>query len=364
MPLFSPIAWGAGRSVRILDQTVLPQSEHYRELGSAAEVAEAIRSLRVRGAPLIGIAAAMGVAVEADRRAAGRADRRTGGQADSGAEASLQVVRDACQLLGATRPTAVNLQWALDRMQRRAERAVGAGEDLVAALVAEADAIHEEDRAMCARIGELGAELLGEGSTVCTICNAGSLATGGIGTALAPVYVAHEAGRRPRVIVPETRPLLQGSRLTAWELSRSGVACTVIADGMIASRLRRGDVRCVIVGADRIAANGDVANKIGTYGLALAARAHGVPFYVAAPSSTIDLATPDGSRIPIEERARDELAWLGDRALAPEGVPVWNPAFDVTPASLITAIITDRGVFAPGEIAPAAATVAAAAGPR
>ena len=367
MPLFSPIAWGADRSVRILDQTVLPLSEEYRELRSATEVAEAIRSLRVRGAPLIGIAAAMGVAVEADRRASAQAveaGRRAGRQAGSGEEAGLQVVRDACQLLGASRPTAVNLQWALDRMQRRAEQAVGAGDDLVAALVAEADAIHEEDRAMCARIGELGAELLGDGATVCTICNAGSLATGGIGTALAPVYVAHEAGRRPRVIVPETRPLLQGSRLTAWELSRSGVACTVIGDGMIASRLRRGDVHCVIVGADRIAANGDVANKIGTYGLALAAQAHGVPFYVAAPSSTIDLATPDGSRIPIEERARDELARLGDRALAPEGVPVWNPAFDVTPASLITAIITDRGVLAPGEIAPAAATVAAAAGPR
>jgi methylthioribose-1-phosphate isomerase len=178
------------------------------------------------------------------------------------------------------------------------------------------------------------------------------------------VYVAHRAGRRPQVIVPETRPLLQGSRLTAWELSRSGVACTVIADGMIASRLRRGDVRCVIVGADRIAANGDVANKIGTYGLALAARAHGIPFYVAAPSSTVDPATPDGSRIPIEERARDEVARLGDRALAPEGVAVWNPAFDVTPASLVTAIITDRGVLAPSEIALPAAAVAAAVGQK
>jgi methylthioribose-1-phosphate isomerase len=360
MPLISPIAWGADRSVRILDQTALPLSEQYRDLVSVAEVAEAIRSLRVRGAPLIGIAAAMGVAMEAVRQAG----RRAGGQAGSAAEPVLTAVNAACRVLAATRPTAVNLRWALDRMWRRAEQVVAAGEDLADALVAEADAIHEEDRVMCARIGELGAELLSDDATVCTICNAGILATGGIGTALAPVYVAHEAGRRPQVIVPETRPLLQGSRLTAWELSRSGVACTVIADGMLASRLRRGDVRCAIVGADRIAANGDVANKIGTYGLALAARAHGVPFYVAAPSSTIDLATPDGSRIPIEERARDEVARIGDRTLAPEGVAVWNPAFDVTPAALITGILTDRGVLAPSELARPAVAVAAGAAPQ
>jgi methylthioribose-1-phosphate isomerase len=343
MPLPSPIAWGADRRVRILDQTCLPQREEYRELASIAEVAEAIRALRVRGAPLIGIAAAMGIAMEAAINP----------------DADLDRIRQTCRFLGATRPTAVNLRWAVDRMERRAAQAVFAGDNLADALVAEADAIHQEDRAMCARIGELGAELLSDDATVCTICNAGILATGGIGTALAPIYVAHEAGRRPRVIVPETRPLLQGSRLTAWELSRSGVSCTVIADGMLASRLRRGDVRCTIVGADRIAANGDVANKIGTYGLALAARAHGVPFYVAAPSSTVDLATPDGSRIPIEERARDEVARVGDRLLAPEDVPVWNPAFDVTPAELITGIITDRGMFAPSEVASATATAVA-----
>jgi methylthioribose-1-phosphate isomerase len=344
MPLPSPIAWGANRRVRILDQTLLPEREEYRDLAAIAEVAEAIRALRVRGAPLIGIAAAMGVAMEVSTHRA----------------ADLALVRDACRFLGAARPTAVNLRWAVDRMERRAVRAAAAGDNLADALVAEADAIHEEDRAMCARIGELGAELLSDGATVCTICNAGILATGGIGTALAPVYVAQKAGRRPRVIVPETRPLLQGSRLTAWELSRSGVSCTVIADGMLASRLRKGDVHCAIVGADRIAANGDVANKIGTYSLALAARAHDVPFYVAAPSSTVDLATPDGSRIPIEERARDELARVGDRMLAPDGVPVWNPAFDVTPAELITGIITDRGVFAPSGLAGATAAVAGA----
>jgi len=332
--------------VRLLDQTLLSEEERFRDLGSAEEVAEAIRSLRVRGAPLIGIAAAMGVALEAARAEAAGAD-------------GLSRVRAACALLGATRPTAVNLHWALSRMLRRAEST--AGENLARALAAEADAIAREDRAMCERIGELGASLLPDDAVVCTICNAGALATGGIGTALAPVYVAHAAGRRPSVIVPETRPLLQGSRLTAWELSRAGVPCTVIADGMIASRLRRGDVSCVFVGADRIAANGDVANKIGTYGLALAARAHGVPFYVAAPSSTVDPATPDGAAIPIEERAPDEVLSLKGQRLGPAGVGVWNPAFDVTPAALITAIVTDRGVFPPTAVAGAAQVVAAPA---
>jgi methylthioribose-1-phosphate isomerase len=206
---------------------------------------------------------------------------------------------------------------------------------------------------MCAQIGRSGASLVPEGSTVMTVCNAGALATGGMGTALAPVYTLLEAGRAPAVIVPETRPLLQGSRLTAWELTRAGVRCTVITDNMVASRLRLGGVGCVLVGADRIAANGDVANKIGTYPLALAARAHGVPFYVLAPTSTIDPATPDGAGIPIEERAADEVTgWRGVRT-APSGVGAWNPAFDVTPAELITAIVTDRGVLAPGDVARA-----------
>jgi len=345
----SPIAWAQDGRIRLLDQTALPADERYLDLASAEETAEAIRALRVRGAPLIGIAAAMGVALEARRTAGARA-------ADG-----LARVRAACRLLGATRPTAVNLTWALARMRRRAEEAAASGESLASALRAEADAIAAEDRAMCARIGELGAALLPDDATVCTICNAGALATGGIGTALAPVYVAHAAGRRPRVIVPETRPLLQGSRLTAWELTRAGVPCTIIADSMIASRLRRGDVSCVMVGADRIAANGDVANKIGTYGLALAARAQGVPFYVAAPSSTVDPATPDGSRIPIEERAPDELLVWSGRRTAPAGVAVWNPAFDVTPAELITAIITDRGLHAPAAVAGAAQPLGAGA---
>jgi len=335
MPIPTPIAWTPDHAIRILDQTLLPTEERYLDLKSVESVAEAIRTLRVRGAPLIGIAAAMGVTLAAREKH------------------TLDAVCSAAAALGATRPTAVNLQWALSRMERRAADAVARGEDLHRTLIAEADAIWEEDRAMCARIGVLGAELIGGDAQVLTHCNAGALATGGIGTALAPVYTLHQAGHRVAVIVDETRPLLQGSRLTAWELAQAGVPATLIADGMAASRLRRGDVSCVIVGADRIAANGDVANKIGTYGLALAARAHNVPFYVAAPSSTLDLSTPDGAHIPIEERAPDEVAgWRGHRT-APDNIPVWNPAFDVTPAALVTAIITDRGVFQPGDLARA-----------
>ena len=333
MTIPQPIAWTPDFAVRILDQTLLPGTETYRTLETVDAVAEAIRTLRVRGAPLIGIAAAMGVTLALRRGAA-----------------TLETVCAASAALGATRPTAVNLRWALGRMERRAARAAAAGEDLQRALRAEATAIWDEDRAMCARIGAAGAALIDGDAVVLTHCNAGALATGGMGTALAPVYTLHAAGRRISVVADETRPLLQGSRLTAWELARAGVPVTVIADGMAASRLRRGDITCVLVGADRIAANGDVANKIGTYGLALAARAHGVPFYVAAPSSTVDIATPDGAAIPIEERAAEEVAALGGRRSVPDGVPVWNPAFDVTPAGLVTAIITDRGVFAPADV--------------
>jgi methylthioribose-1-phosphate isomerase len=336
----TPISWTADGGIRILDQTVLPAEERYLDLHTIDEVAEAISSLRVRGAPLIGIAAALAVAMSAREGSGGTATQR-----------SLSEVVEMCRSLAATRPTAVNLQWALDRMTRSAESADQQGKDLAAALIAEANAIWDEDRAMCRRIGQLGAALIPDGGTVATICNAGALATGGIGTALAPIYLLHEKGIPVHVLVPETRPLLQGSRLTAWELSRSGVAVTLIGDGMIASRLRRGDVRAVLVGADRIAANGDVANKIGTYGLALAARAHNVPFYVAAPSSTVDLSTANGTAIPIEERAADELTgWRGHRS-APAGIQVWNPAFDVTPAELVTAIVTDRGISRPEDIA-------------
>jgi methylthioribose-1-phosphate isomerase len=329
MQLPNPIAWTPSGGIRLLDQTRLPGEERYLELDTVDAVAEAIASLRVRGAPLIGIAAAMGVTL---------------------ARGGLAAVRRAVATLGATRPTAVNLHWALRRMGHRAERAVEGGEPLDAALRAEAQAIWDEDRAMCDRIGALGSALVPEGCTVATICNAGVLATGGIGTALAPIYHLHRLGRAPRVVVPETRPLLQGSRLTAWELSRAGVECTVVADGAVASRLRHGDVACALVGADRIAANGDVANKVGTYALALAARAHGLPLYVLAPSSTVDLAVPDGSAIPIELRSADEVTgWRGMPAAA-DGVPAWNPAFDVTPAALVSAIVTDRGVVPPGQL--------------
>jgi methylthioribose-1-phosphate isomerase len=329
VPEFNQIAWTESGTIRILDQTRLPGEETYRELSQPADMAEAIRTLRVRGAPLIGVAAAMGATLAA---------RRVGGSA-----ARREDVLEACDLLQRTRPTAVNLAWALERM-RKVIRSLATGDGLHAALVAEANAIWEGDRAMCRRIGEAGLALIPDGAVVHTHCNAGALCCSGIGTALAPVYLAHEAGRRVSVIADETRPLLQGSRLTAWELGRAGISCTVIADNMAASRLRRGGITCVIVGADRIAANGDVANKIGTYGVALAAREHGVPFYVAAPTSTFDFNSADGSRIPIEERGAEEIRAIAGQAVAPAGAAVWNPAFDVTPAELVTGYITDRGL--------------------
>jgi methylthioribose-1-phosphate isomerase len=296
---------------------------------SIEEVAEAIRVLRVRGAPLIGVAAAMGATLSARNLPPGTPPVE-----------ALRGAIAACDLLESTRPTAVNLAWALARMRAAARRAGGVG--LHEALLLEANAIWAEDQAMCERIGAAGLPLVPDGALVLTHCNAGALATGGIGTALAPVYHAHALGRRVRVIADETRPLLQGSRLTAWELTNAGIPTTVIADNMAASRLRRGDVTCVIVGADRIARNGDVANKIGTYGVALAAREHGVPFYVAAPRSTFDAATPDGPAIPIEERLEDEVRRVGPAAAR---ATIWNPAFDVTPAALIRGYITDAGLL-------------------
>jgi methylthioribose-1-phosphate isomerase len=338
MNIPKPIGWTSDSRVRLLDQTLLPHEERYLVLDTPEAVAEAIRMLRVRGAPLIGIAAAMGVSL-AGRGGSGAAERPV-----------MERLEAACLLLRAARPTAVNLMWAVDRMWRRALAVGGNGADLHGALVAEAQAIWEEDRAMCDLIGDAGLPLLGENATVATHCNAGALATGGIGTALAPMYKAHQAGRTVRVVASETRPLLQGARLTAWELSQSGIPCTLITDGMAASRLRLGDVRCVIVGADRIAANGDVANKIGTYSLALAANAHGIPFYVAAPRTTFDSATPTGAEIPIEERRDEEVRGFQGQVTTPAAVNVWNPAFDVTPANLVTAFITDAGVLQPGEL--------------
>ena len=332
MPIPVTVAW-LPEGIQILDQSLLPGEERYVTLGSVAEVADAIRTLRVRGAPLIGVVGAMGVALAAT----------------TSDDASPAVVRrrveQAARELVATRPTAVNLRWAVDRMVAVTGRTMPDARRLVDALVAESRAIHAEDRAMCEAIGQHGLPLLPDGATVLTHCNAGSLATSGIGTALAAVYKAHEAGRRLHVIAAETRPVLQGSRLTAWELMRAGVPCTLITDNMVASRLREGGITCVIVGADRIAANGDTANKIGTYGVALVAKAHGVPFYVAAPQSTFDLETATGAGIPIEERSASEVTAVQGQATAPAGVKTWNPAFDVTPASLITGFITDKGLL-------------------
>ncbi len=332
------IRWApGGRSALILDQTLLPGVHEERELSTLDDFIEAIRSLRVRGAPLIGITAAIGLAALARQVAAegvsadGLRDRFAG-WADRLADA---------------RPTAVNLAWAVRRQRARLDAATGDAGALAAALAAEADAIHEEDRRMCRAIGEHAAGLLAGGESVITHCNAGSLATGGIGTALAPVYVAAEAGRRVRVFADETRPLLQGSRLTAWELSRAGIEVTVLADNMAGSLFASDPPDIAFVGSDRIAANGDVANKIGTYPLAVLAQRHGVPFYVLAPTSTVDLGTPTGADIPIEHRDADEVRRGFGPLLAPEAAGVYSPAFDITPAELVTGIVTERGIHRP-----------------
>ncbi|MCX6022872.1 MAG: S-methyl-5-thioribose-1-phosphate isomerase [Chloroflexi bacterium] len=327
------IAW-RGDHIVILDQTLLPGREVYRELRSVAETAEAIRTLRVRGAPLIGVAAAYGVALGAvELRARGR-------------RVSPAALEETMTALAATRPTAVNLPWALNRM-RQAALAAHRGADLVAVLAAEAQAIHAEDIELCRRIGEAGAGLFPDGSRVLTHCNAGALAATGIGTALAPLRTARAAGAQLSIYVDETRPLLQGARLTAWELLRDGFPVTLITDNMAGALMAQGKIDRVVVGADRIAANGDVANKIGTYTVAVLAHAHGIPLYVAAPWSTVDMAVPSGDAIPIEQRAPGEVTSVQGVATAPEGVSVENPAFDVTPARLITALITDRGVLRP-----------------
>ncbi len=315
--ILSPLRW-TGNALELLDQRILPSEERWIACRDHHEVATAIRDMVVRGAPAIGCAAAYGVALGAR------------------AHAPLELV---IAELAATRPTAVNLFWALERMRRVQPPSVEA-------LTAEAIRIHDEDIASCLAIGKHGAPLLPEG-TVLTHCNAGALATGGYGTALGVVRAAVEAGRRLRVFADETRPFLQGARLTAWELQKSGIDVTVITDNMAAHLMQRGEIQSVIVGADRIAANGDTANKIGTYGVALAAREHGLPFFVAAPNSTVDLAIPDGAHIPIEERSAREVTHLGERALTPAGIGVRNPAFDVTPARLIAAIITEAGVARP-----------------
>jgi methylthioribose-1-phosphate isomerase len=332
---FTTVAW-LGDRLLLLDQRRLPTDEVYIECRAWEEVAEAIRSLAVRGAPAIGVTAAFGVAL------AGLASKATM------FEDLLADLEVALQGLAGTRPTAVNLFWALDRMRRCAlEQAPRPVAEIRGSLVAEAETILEEDIAGNRRLGAHGAELMPDRARILTHCNAGGLATAGYGTALGVVRGAVEAGKRPFVWVDETRPVLQGGRLTAWELSKEGIPHTVIADAAAASMMARGEVDLVVVGADRIAANGDTANKIGTYGLAVLAQAHRLPFYVAAPFSTIDPALPDGTVIPIEERDAREVQELAGHRIVPAGSPARNPAFDVTPAGLITAIITERGVFRP-----------------
>ena len=336
MDIIESVRWTEdGRGVRIIDQRLLPGQLVERELRSLGDVRDAIRTLAVRGAPAIGIAGAMGlVAVLSPNESATP-------------EGLLAEARRAAADIAATRPTAVNLAWALDRVLRAGAAVDGDGMAVLGAMRDAANAILQEDRAMCRRIGEHGLAFLRDGARVLTHCNAGALATGGIGTALAPIYLAKDRGWTVEVFVDESRPLLQGSRLTAWELQRAGVPVTVLTDGMAASLMREHGVDLCIVGADRIAANGDVANKIGTYTLAIAARYHDVPFVVAAPTSTMDPATATGEEIVIEQREPDEVRRIGDVATAPPGVCAYNPAFDVTPAALVSAIVTDRGIHRP-----------------
>ncbi len=334
------VEWKDG-VVRLLDQSRLPGHVDILECRDYRSVADAIRELRVRGAPAIGVTAAMGVALGA--QAVQYSERR---------EFHAAVV-GICDHLAATRPTAVNLFWAIERMRRALEgnRACPI-EEIKTHLIDEAIAIRQEDIAMCRTMGQHGAQLIQDGQTILTHCNAGALATAGYGTALGVVRAAWEQGKKLQVFADETRPVLQGARLTAWELMQDGIPVTVITDNMAGSFMRQGKIHVCIVGADRIAANGDVANKIGTYSVAVLAKAHGIPFYVAAPSSTIDLATPTGDAIPIEERRREEVMSVhGSECIAPDGVKILNPAFDITPAEYVSGIITERGVFRPNEIA-------------
>jgi methylthioribose-1-phosphate isomerase len=344
------LRWVGGCDGRLLmiDQTRLPSELAEVECVDVEAVFEAIRSLRVRGAPAIGIAAAYGVFL---------------GLRDVGSIENefFQRLAEVTNRLAESRPTAVNLFWALDRVKRTAEDLRGRLTPAAIAerLLAEARAIHDEDRAMCHAIGRHGQALLADGAGVLTHCNAGGLATAEYGTALAVFFAAQDAGKRLHVYADETRPLLQGARLTAWELKQRGIDVTLICDSTAASVMREGRVQAVVVGADRIAANGDTANKIGTYGVALLAAAHDIPFYVAAPTSTFDQAISTGAEIPIEERAAAEVTHGFGRQTAPEGIGVYNPAFDVTPARLIKAIICERGVIEPVERGTIAAVLGA-----
>ncbi|MBE0447485.1 MAG: S-methyl-5-thioribose-1-phosphate isomerase [Actinobacteria bacterium] len=329
------IEWKNGKVI-LIDQTMLPLKEVYIETSDYLRVAEAIRVLSVRGAPAIGVAAAYAVALAV---------------AQSSAKSTpelLQEIEEAIKIIGATRPTAVNLFWALERMRKRAHVSSHlAVSRLKRVLKEEADKIAEEELEMSRQMGEYGAGLIEDGDNILTHCNAGSLATVDYGTALAVIRSAHNQGKRIHVYADETRPLLQGARLTTWELMKENIPVTLICDNMAGYFMSLGKIDKVVVGADRIAANGDVANKIGTYSVAVLAKEHDIPFYVAAPISTIDTSLPDGGRIPIEERAPDEVVGFGGNRVATEGIKVANPAFDITPNRLVAGIITDRGVLRP-----------------
>lgn len=334
------VEWKDG-AIRLLDQSRLPEYVEFLDCHDYQTVATAIRELRVRGAPAIGVTAAMGVALGAQR--VETADY----------EAFVKTVASICDHLAATRPTAVNLFWAIQRMKQTLNALRGRSvAELKRALVEESQRILDEDIAMNKAMGRHGAALIQDGNTVLTHCNAGALATAGYGTALGVIRAAWEQGKKIRVIADETRPVLQGARLTAWELMQDRIPVTLITDNMAGSLMRQGLIHLCVVGADRIAANGDVANKIGTYSVAVLAKAHHIPFYVAAPYSTIDLATASGKDIPIEQRSPEEVTSVfNGPMIAPKGVAVFNPAFDVTPAEYVTAIITERGVFKPQELA-------------
>jgi len=335
----STVCWTqttAGPAVRLIDQTLLPGELVLKDCYVLEEVCEAIRVLRVRGAPAIGCSAALGIALAVYT---------------SGAESTselISVVEDAAEQLAATRPTAVNLFWALERMRQLAKQSTDLPPEVFRqVLLDEAQRIVDDDIDRCRRIGQHGAEFIPQEANILTHCNAGALATAGYGTALGVIRAAHQQGKDIHVWADETRPLLQGARLTAWELEQEGVPCTVICDSAAASLMQAGQVDCVVVGADRIAANGDVANKIGTYAVAVAAARHEVPFYVAAPLSTVDFSLATGQEIPIEQRSPEEVCYLAGRVaepICPAGVDVYNPAFDVTPAELIAAIITEVGI--------------------
>jgi methylthioribose-1-phosphate isomerase len=319
--------------VRFLDQTKLPTEEVYVTCKTHEQVADVIRNMVVRGAPAIGVAAAMGLALAAKTsKAATVADFK-------------KDFDQACEVIGKTRPTAVNLFWAIRRMQEKLERSrIQPLEQIRHTLIEEAKRMHAEDIAANQSMGRHGATLMPSSGGVLTHCNAGALATAGYGTALGVIRAAVEQGKKIHVFADETRPFLQGSRLTAWELMKDGIPTTVISDNMAGAMMKQGKIGAVVVGADRIAANGDVANKIGTYTVAVLAKEHGLPFYVAAPFSTIDLQTPDGSRIPIEQRNSREVTHIAGKQMVPDGVEIENPAFDVTPAKYVTAIITERGI--------------------